>query len=517
MRLVFAAAKSVRALGARRPERGRGRRRGRGGLPARLRRCLARRGPADPQRHPTSRATSSPPRSRSRATRRCAACCPALARGAAGTAATQIGRALPGRAADRGRADRLPEAAARDPDLRAGRRSAPPSSCGASTRRLSPSRSRESSPRRRCSRRERRPSRSATSPTRRSPSTSGCGYRFYVERVLGAREPLAAGPATRRRRAGRARATSCAEPEVPRRLALGIGNAVHAALEWSARRGWRRPPDELIERLLAARGARRRPTPRRRARRRAGRRLARLRALRAELGERRRAAARGAVRARARARRWSAGRSTCSPSPPTALPTVSTTRPTRSRGRDAGRARRALRAQREVYALAAAAAIAARASLPRLPRGPRPTRSRRSIEADEVDGVRARLERIVERMRAGEFEPDRRALRGALLTAARRRRACARSPKWRPQALSRLAVFGYASLVSPASAAQTLGRPVERRSPPACGGWTPRLVARPRQPDARRRPSPAPTAPSPPTASGSTSSRRPLGRARTGP
>ena len=79
-----------------------------------------------------------------------------------------------------------------------------------------------------------------------------CGYRFYVERVLGARQSIAAPT-----RAGDAaeepeeEPTEQVDPGVSRGRALGIGNAVHAALEWSARRGWRRPGDELIEQLLA--------------------------------------------------------------------------------------------------------------------------------------------------------------------------------------------------------------------------------------------------------------------------
>ena len=71
--------------------------------------------------------------------------------------------------------------------------------------------------------------------------------------MLGAREPLAAGPATAGHRGRPRPEDELAEPGRRARLALGIGNAVHAALEWSARRGWRRPPDELLERLLAAR------------------------------------------------------------------------------------------------------------------------------------------------------------------------------------------------------------------------------------------------------------------------
>src|SRR5205085_6915058 len=80
--------------------------------------------------------------------------------------------------------------------------------------------------------------------------------RFYVERVLGAREGLAPS-------ATAASADEVTEPEVadempdpgpPRALALGIGNAVHAALEWSANNGWDAPDDELLALMLSREG-----------------------------------------------------------------------------------------------------------------------------------------------------------------------------------------------------------------------------------------------------------------------
>jgi ATP-dependent helicase/nuclease subunit A len=79
-----------------------------------------------------------------------------------------------------------------------------------------------------------------------------CGYRFYVERLLGLDEPPdrlhpdAAGAAGLGEGEGRVGARA-------RRLALG--NAVHAALEWSARHGWERPDEPLLAALLAEQGA----------------------------------------------------------------------------------------------------------------------------------------------------------------------------------------------------------------------------------------------------------------------
>jgi ATP-dependent exoDNAse (exonuclease V) beta subunit len=82
-----------------------------------------------------------------------------------------------------------------------------------------------------------------------------CGYRFYVERVLGARESLAVAPESDG--AGEEEpeiADEMPDPGPPRALALGIGNAVHELLEWSARHRWQRPEDSLVERLLEAEG-----------------------------------------------------------------------------------------------------------------------------------------------------------------------------------------------------------------------------------------------------------------------
>ena len=69
-----------------------------------------------------------------------------------------------------------------------------------------------------------------------------CGYRFYIERVLGlpARERSGDGAAAREQR-------------------FGFGSAVHALLEWSAARRWLEPSEELCERLMRAEGVE--PTP----------------------------------------------------------------------------------------------------------------------------------------------------------------------------------------------------------------------------------------------------------------
>jgi hypothetical protein len=91
-----------------------------------------------------------------------------------------------------------------------------------------------------------------------------CGYRFYVERILGVRAGLitaATGDGQPPEDDGEARAgDELHEPEADGTeqrapAALALGNAVHAALEWSARNGWERPSDERVGALLGREGA----------------------------------------------------------------------------------------------------------------------------------------------------------------------------------------------------------------------------------------------------------------------
>jgi ATP-dependent helicase/nuclease subunit A len=88
-----------------------------------------------------------------------------------------------------------------------------------------------------------------------------CGYRFYAERLLGL-SPLPPEPVGER-------AEEPGELEDDDELVepsgegarasdrdrhLALGNAVHAALEWSARAGWREPDERLLTTLLAREG-----------------------------------------------------------------------------------------------------------------------------------------------------------------------------------------------------------------------------------------------------------------------
>jgi ATP-dependent helicase/nuclease subunit A len=76
-----------------------------------------------------------------------------------------------------------------------------------------------------------------------------CGYRFYVERTLGLSPP----PTPRHPDAGDEEGAVLGAAAVRARH-LGFGNVVHAALEWSARRAWEQPSDELLLALLADEG-----------------------------------------------------------------------------------------------------------------------------------------------------------------------------------------------------------------------------------------------------------------------
>ena len=69
-----------------------------------------------------------------------------------------------------------------------------------------------------------------------------CGYRFYVERVLGIGEPEVVA----------VDGDEQAGPEVRRRF--GPGLAVHSLLEWSARNRWREPSDERVGAALREQG-----------------------------------------------------------------------------------------------------------------------------------------------------------------------------------------------------------------------------------------------------------------------
>ncbi len=91
-----------------------------------------------------------------------------------------------------------------------------------------------------------------------------CGYRFYVERVLGVRGGAVVAVASDGDVQGDDQqpddeladpeAEGGGEPASAPSGAKAFGNAVHAALEWSARSGWEPPGDDRLRALLAREG-----------------------------------------------------------------------------------------------------------------------------------------------------------------------------------------------------------------------------------------------------------------------
>src|SRR5205823_6600676 len=85
---------------------------------------------------------------------------------------------------------------------------------------------------------------------------AGCGYRFYVERVLGLTSPLKeTGDATPDSAEDDPDTDELIAPASgPRRRALAVGNTVHAILERSARRSWLPPNSDEVLAILAREG-----------------------------------------------------------------------------------------------------------------------------------------------------------------------------------------------------------------------------------------------------------------------
>ena len=358
------------------------------------------------------------------------------------------------------------------------------------------------------------------SPTRPSPTYAGCRYRFYVERVIGLGgahgrdEPADGSDDGERPQADELPAPAAG----PRERSLAIGNAVHAPSSGARDAPGRRPASAELETILAREGLG------------GGRRGA----------ERVEALVDGWLGSELRAELEASG-GALRPEVPFVLglggavvrgkidllaerprvPWSSTTRPTRCgtptrpSSRSATDAARPLRARRPRCAPKRGGDGRSRRLL--LPRGARSEPSIEIYDAAGLAAARERLERLVAGIRAGDFDAHRRTPRRALLrlpgggAALRQARLASRSgPRRRrarqPGMSDRLAVFAYGSLVSLASAERTLGRPVAERRPGAPGGLAAALVRGARQPALARRPSPAPTARLPPTASASTSS-----------
>ena len=273
-----------------------------------------------------------------------------------------------------------------------------------------------------------------------------------------------------RRRGSPRRPTSCPlRPRGRRERSLAIGNAVHAALEASARRSWAPPDGAELETILAARGWTR-DGEARGARRGAGPGLARLRASRRARGER---GAPSGPRCRSCsgwAARWCAARSTCWPSAPRG-PWSSTTRPTPCAAPTRPSSPSATRPSATSTRWPSTARAERRGGdRPRrvlLPRGPGRSPSVETYDAARIAAARERLERPRRgdprrRLRAHRQPPPRALLRlpggGAAL----------RKPAWRPQWAASSASGQYADERSPPGRVRlrVAGQPGERGADP---------------------------------------------------
>jgi ATP-dependent helicase/nuclease subunit A len=248
----------------------------------------------------------------------------------------------------------------------------------------------------------------------------GCGYRFYVERVLGARESLATSDDAAEEPADPP--SELVEPGVDRGLALGIGNAVHAALEWSARRDWLRPPDDLLARLLTREGLAD-PAAARRARGLVDGWLDSE--LRRSLGGPARAEVPfvldlGATVARGQIDLLIAGDGPA---------TVVDYKTDALDGRSPAELGARYEVQRQVYALAAGGAIGARAVHVFLEAPDDPVVE--EFDADRLAAARERLVAMVERMRAGAFEVTESPYPALCFGCPAAARLCPR-PQWKP-------------------------------------------------------------------------------------
>jgi hypothetical protein len=249
-----------------------------------------------------------------------------------------------------------------------------------------------------------------------------CGYRFYVERVLGAREALAPAPGEPAADAPEI-PTELPEPGVVRGQALGIGNAVHAALEWSAQHGWCEVDEGLLERLLTREGLAGDPEALARARRLVGGWLGSQ--LRAELTGTPRAEvpfvldlADTVVRGKIDLLVDGDG-----------MPTVIDYKTDALDGRSPAEAAARYAAQRQVYGLAVGGESGARAIHVFLEAPEEP-----QIERFDADGLRAareHLSQLIGRMRGGEFEVTEAPYAALCFGCPAAARLCP-NPAWKP-------------------------------------------------------------------------------------
>lgn len=250
-----------------------------------------------------------------------------------------------------------------------------------------------------------------------------CGYRFYVERVLGARESLVSGPGDAADEPDDPPG-EMPEPDAGRGHALGVGNAVHAALEWSAENRWEPPGDERLARLLAREGLD--------GDREALARATRLAAgwleseLRAELGE----AARPEVPfALGLAGTVVRGKIDLLAGDEAELPTVVDYKTDSLDGRSPAQLADRYSAQRQVYALAVGANRGARTIHVFLEAPDQPQAE--LFDAARLEAAREHLSELIGRMRGGDFKVTRDPYPALCFGCPAAARLCPR-PAWKP-------------------------------------------------------------------------------------
>jgi ATP-dependent helicase/nuclease subunit A len=284
-----------------------------------------------------------------------------------------------------------------------------------------------------------------------------CGYRFYLERLLGVRPGAGGTPAADDPGTGDEEADSVPDELVEpdgegrsderwRALALAVGNAAHAALEWSAREGWREPDDALLRSLLAGEGLTGEPEALDRVRR----------GVRDWLGSELRRELAG----------WS-----LRPEVPFVLPVGGTVirgqidllaegpegqrvvldyKTDALRGRAPAQLAGRYAAQREVYALAVAGGGASvRAVHLFLEQADQPVVE--EFGAGELVAARNRLEALIARIRGGEFAPTDEPTSAICFGCPAAARLCPH-PKWRPAGSSAGSDTEAAAAAEPAGA-----------------------------------------------------------------
>ena len=257
-----------------------------------------------------------------------------------------------------------------------------------------------------------------------------CGYRFYVERVLGARESLAP-PSTLAEEGGDA-PSELGDPSARRSVSLAIGNAVHEALEWSASRAWEVPSRDLLARLLAGEGLGDDDEALARAERLVAGWLGS--ALLGELaGARARAEVPFVVGVGDTVVRGQIDLLVSEPSGDR-VPTVVDYKTDALEGRTPEELGDRYTAQREIYALAVGEGRGARAIHVFLESPDKPVIE--SFDADALARARARLDGLIERMRGGEFTPAAEPYTALCFGCPAAERLCPH-PKWKPSWMAR--------------------------------------------------------------------------------